>query len=158
MATVTTKGDLVLIALRKSGLASNSSLTQPEPEMIDDALTDLELMIAEWENKGIRLGFVFSPVDAGPDTGDLHGLLPGDVNSVAMCLAQRILTDTLRPVPPSLAAQSRDAYEAMLYRQIEIPELVRRNDMPRGAGNKEWCGNGRFYVEPDNTETLQTQD
>ena len=158
MATVTTKGDIVLVALRKAGLASNSTIVQPEPEMVDDALTDLELMLSEWENEGIRLGFIFSDEFEGPDTGDDHGLLPGDINSVAFCLAQRILTDTLRPVPPSLASQARSAYEAMLYRQIEIPPLQRRNDMPRGSGNKEFGGYGRFYVEIGEEDEITTQD
>lgn len=149
MATVTTKGDLVLVALRKAGLASRSTLVQPEPEMVEDALTDLELMIAEWENKGIRLGYQFADEQLGADTGDDHGLLQGDINSVALCLAQRILTDVNRVVPQSLATQARDAYEAMLYRQVEIPTLQRRNDMPVGQGNKGWGSFDRFYVEPD---------
>lgn len=153
MATVTTKGDLVLVALRKAGLASRSTLVQPEPEMVEDALTDLELMIAEWENKGIRLGYHFADEQLGADTGDDHGLLPGDINSVALCLAQRILTDVNRVVPQSLAVQARDAYEAMQYRQIEVPSLQRRNDMPTGQGNRGAFGGGRFYCEVDPVET-----
>lgn len=158
MATVTTKGDLVLIALRKAGLASRSSLIQPEPEMVDDALTDLELMLAEWENEGIVLNYLFAEETEGPDTGDLHQLNPGDINSVALCLAKRILTDVRQAIPDSLATQAKEAYEAMLYRQVSIPSLVRRNDMPTGQGNKSYNGYGRFYVEQNPEEQLTTGD
>ncbi|WOZ57839.1 peptidoglycan hydrolase [Shewanella phage ZP9] len=148
MATVTTKGDIVLLALRKAALASNSTLTQPEPEMVDDALTDLELMLAEWLNKSIDIGFAFADPLVGPDTGDDHGIESGNVNAVAFNLAKRILTDNLRPVPDSLAAQAVEAYESLLYTTLTIPSLQRRNDMPVGKGNKPVSSRGRFYIEP----------
>lgn len=158
MATVKTKGDIVLLALRKAAIASNSTLTEPEPQMVDDALTDLELMIAEWENEGIHIGFYFADDEYGPDTNEDHKVLPGDINAVAFCLAKRILTDSLRAVPDSLATQADSAYTAMLYRQVRVPPLVRRNDMPRGQGNKAWATTGRFYVEPDIQNDLETGD
>ena len=39
-----TKGDLVLKALRKAGLYSNATLTDADPQAIEDAINDLEDM------------------------------------------------------------------------------------------------------------------
>ena len=149
MATVTTKGDIVILALRKSAIASNSTLTEPEPQMVEDALTDLELFMYEIENMAVTVGYLFSDPDIGPDTNDLHGMSMGDVNGIALNLAKRILTDVLKPVPDSLATQAQQAYDAILYRVIDIPQLQRRNDMPRGIGNKAFGYWDRFYHETD---------
>ena len=43
-----TKGDLVLKALRKAGLYSNATLTDADPQAIEDAINDLEDMMAAW--------------------------------------------------------------------------------------------------------------
>ena len=53
---LTTKGDLVLAALRKLGVASNATLTDVEPQSMEDGVNDLEMMMAEW------LGGDVSPV------------------------------------------------------------------------------------------------
>lgn len=50
-----TKGDLVLKALRKAGLYSNATLTDADPQAIEDAINDLEDMMAAWQAKGIEL-------------------------------------------------------------------------------------------------------
>lgn len=154
MATVTTKGDIVLIALRKAAIASNSTLTQPEPQMVDDALTDMEMMLAEWGNKSIDVGYLFADPEVGPDTGEEHGVKAGNVNAIAFNLAKRILTDNLRPVPDSLATQSDEAYNALLYSVLTIPTLQRRNDMPVGKGNNPVSSRGRFYIEPVEEEVV----
>ena len=44
-----TKGDLVLKALRKAGLYSNATLTDADPQAIEDAINDLEDMMAAWQ-------------------------------------------------------------------------------------------------------------
>lgn len=51
-----TKGDLVLKALRKAGLYSNATLTDADPQAIEDAINDLEDMMAAWQAKVSSLG------------------------------------------------------------------------------------------------------
>ncbi|HBM1701450.1 TPA: hypothetical protein LUJ01_004500, partial [Salmonella enterica subsp. enterica] len=45
---IKTKGDLVRAALRKLGVASDATLTDVEPQSMQDAVDDLEAMMAEW--------------------------------------------------------------------------------------------------------------
>lgn len=52
---IKTKGDLVRAALRKLGVASDATLTDVEPQSMQDAIDDLEAMMAEWYQDGKAL-------------------------------------------------------------------------------------------------------
>ncbi|EOU8927092.1 packaged DNA stabilization gp4 family protein [Escherichia coli] len=56
-----TKGDLVLKALRKAGLYSNATLTDADPQAIEDAINDLEDMMAAWQaNQSYTVGTTYT--------------------------------------------------------------------------------------------------
>lgn len=146
-----TKGDIALLALRRAGIASSATLTQPEPASVGDALEDLELMMAQWLVDGIDIGYL--PTDP-PQPDDESGLELWAVEPVALKLAEKVLIDNLRPVPDTLASQIQRGYELICSQVAVIPSLARRNDMPVGAGNKPWfSGRDRFYIEPDTSST-----
>lgn len=146
-----TKGDIALLALRRAGIASSATLTQPEPASVGDALEDLELMMAQWLVDGIDIGYL--PTDP-PQPDDESGLELWAVEPVALKLAEKVLIDNLRPVPDALASQIQRGYELICSQVAVIPSLARRNDMPVGAGNKPWLsGRDRFYIEPDTSST-----
>ncbi|WP_366537142.1 packaged DNA stabilization gp4 family protein, partial [Salmonella enterica] len=92
---IKTKGDLVRAALRKLGVASDATLTDVEPQSMQDAVDDLEAMMAEWyqDGKGIITGYVFSDDDNPPAEGDDHGLRSSAVSAVFHNLACRIAPD-----------------------------------------------------------------
>lgn len=146
-----TKGDIALLALRRAGIASSATLTQPEPASIGDALEDLELMMAQWLADGIDIGYL--PTDP-PQPDDESGLELWAVEPVALKLAEKVLIDNLRAIPDALASQIQRGYELACSQAAAIPSLSRRNDMPVGAGNKQWfSGRDRFYIEPDTSST-----
>ena len=146
-----TKGDIALLALRRAGIASSATLTQPEPASVGDALEDLELMMAQWLVDGIDIGYL--PTDP-PQPDDESGLELWAVEPVALKLAEKVLIDNLRQVPDALASQIQRGYELVCSQVAVIPSLARRNDMPVGAGNKPWfSGRDRFYIEPDTSST-----
>lgn len=146
-----TKGDIALLALRRAGIASSATLTQPEPASVGDALEDLELMMAQWLVDGIDIGYL--PTDP-PQPDDESGLELWAVEPVALKLAEKVLIDNLRPVPDALASQIQRGYELICSQVAVIPSLARRNDMPVGAGNKPlFGGRDRFYIETDASST-----
>ena len=146
-----TKGDIALLALRRAGIASSATLTQPEPASVGDALEDLELMMAQWLVDGVDIGYL--PTDP-PQPDDESGLELWAVEPVALKLAEKVLIDNLRQVPDALASQIQRGYELICSQVAVIPSLARRNDMPVGAGNKPWfSGRDRFYIEPDTSST-----
>lgn len=146
-----TKGDIALLALRRAGIASSATLTQPEPASVGDALEDLEMMMAQWLADGIDIGYL--PTDP-PQPDDESGLELWAVEPVALKLAEKVLIDNLRPVQDALASQIQHGYELVCSQVAVIPSLARRNDMPVGAGNKSWfSGRDRFYIEEDSSAT-----
>lgn len=146
-----TKGDIALLALRRAGIASSATLTQPEPASVGDALEDLELMMAQLLVDGVDIGYL--PTDP-PQPDDESGLELWAVEPVSLKLAEKVLIDNLRPVPDALASQIQRGYELVCSQVAVIPSLARRNDMPVGAGNKAWfSGRDRFYIEEDSSAT-----
>lgn len=130
-----TKGDIVLLALRRAGIASSATLTQPEPQSVADALDDLEYLMAQYKADGIDISYLPT---ATPSPDDDSGLELWAVEPVALQLASKILIDNIRPIPDALASQIQKSHELICAKVAVIPSLARRNDMPVGAGNKGW--------------------
>lgn len=143
MATPT-KEQLVLRALRRAGIASSATLLSPEPESMQDALIDLEDMMADWESRGLSLSYRYTSAPQ-PQPSEESGVPPFAVAAIANNLARILLIDISMPIPDELATQADAGYRQLLGRRIVVPMLQRRSDMPMGTGN-----NGRrYYHETD---------
>ncbi|MGJ7647272.1 packaged DNA stabilization gp4 family protein [Escherichia coli] len=71
---LTTKGDLVLAALRKLGVAIKRHVNRCRiRSSMEDGVNDLEMMMAEWlggdASPGINVGYIFADADVAPDPG-----------------------------------------------------------------------------------------
>lgn len=134
-----TKGDLVRAALRKLGIASDATLTDVEPQSIEDGVNDLEMMMAEWDNNGtgIITGYAFTDQDNPPTDGDDSGLNPWEISAVYHNLAVRIAPDYGIEAPIKLISTARYGKELILkqtayLRAVRAPYPGR---MPIGTGN-----------------------
>lgn len=103
-----TKGDLVLKALRKAGLYSNATLTDADPQAIEDAINDLEDMMAAWQAKGIELGYQFADTENGimPLPDDDSGTRVGHLDDAYMSNG--------KPVGITLYQLPRSKYEELI--------------------------------------------
>ncbi|MBG6243132.1 MAG: hypothetical protein EKE20_15520 [Candidatus Symbiopectobacterium sp. Dall1.0] len=136
---IATKGDLVRAALRKLAIASNATLTDVEQQSMQDAVDDLESMMAEWyqDGKGIITGYKFADMDNLPVEGDDHGLRSSAVSAVFHNLACRIAPDYLLEATAKIIATAKYGKE-LLYKQTAIERAKRApypNRMPIGSGN-----------------------
>lgn len=151
MPTPTTKGSLVLRALRRAGLASSAMLLAPEPESIQDGLRDLEDMMASWEADGVALSYRYTGAPE-PQPEEEAGVPDWAVNAIAHNLALIMCVDNQRPPPDRLVTLAFNDLRIVKSRLVTVPSLQRRNDMPRGIGNatgaSPW-GYDRFYRETD---------
>lgn len=136
---ITTKGDIVRAALRKLGVASDATLTDVEPQSMQDAIDDLETMMAEWyqNGKGIVTGYVFSDADNPPSDGDSHGMRTSSVSAVLHNLAVRIAPDYAVEPSPKVVTTARYGKEQLVKltatsRAKRAPYPLR---MPTGSGN-----------------------
>ena len=147
---LSTKGDIVRAALRKAAIASNATLTNVEPESMADGLFDLELMMAELDGNGVRLGYVMSAGDPQPD--DSHGLPDWAVGPVTHNLAVLVLPDYVREASATLVNKARFGYQTLLKSVASktTPKYRYPNGWPLGSGNILWerVGIRYFHFAP----------
>lgn len=134
-----TKGDIVRAALRKLGVASDATLTDVEPQSMQDAVEDLENMMSEWyqDGKGIITGYEFTDPLNPPADGDDHGMRSSSVSAVIHNLALRIAPDYA--VEPSSKVVTTARYgKEQLYKLSALKRAKRApypSRMPTGSGN-----------------------
>ncbi len=98
---------------------------------MQDAVDDLEAMMAEWyqDGKGIITGYAFSGDDNPPAEGDDHGLRSSAVSAVFHNLACRIAPDYALEATAKIIATAKYGKE-LLYKQTAIArakELLTRH-------------------------------
>ncbi|PHM51533.1 packaged DNA stabilization gp4 family protein [Xenorhabdus sp. KK7.4] len=150
-----TKGDLVLKALRKAGLYSDATLMDAEPQSVEDSIGDLEDMMAQWQVKGIELGYRFADSVNGvqPMPDDDSGIPAWANDGVSLKLAVQICMDNVIQPSDALLTSADAAYQSICIALTTVPPLERRNDMPTGAGNRKAFSWDRFYIEKNNPMT-----
>lgn len=159
MATQT-KEKIVMIALRRAGVASSAMLLAPEPESIQDALNDLENMLANWESEGVVLAYRYTGKPQ-PEPSEESGLPDWAIEPVAYNLAIRVCLDNQRPISSDLKRLAFEGLRTLKSRRVTVPSLQRRFDMPRGAGNGSGIapfGRDRFYREHDSLTDDNSKD
>lgn len=136
MAMTLTKGEIVQFALRKPAIASNASLTDVEPQSVEDAIQDLENMMYEWQINPGDIGYLFSADGEDPDPGDDSGLPRKYMHAVGYQLMLRILSDYNLEPSASVLTNAWRSYDALLTDTLTVPSMRRRGDFPVGQGNK----------------------
>ncbi|MCX8958319.1 recombinase RmuC [Erwinia psidii] len=139
---LTTKGEIVLAALRKASLASNATLTDVDPQSLEDGLEDLDLMMFEWlmddDRRGIDVGYAFSDSGVSPLPEDAHNLPDFCLNAVLINLAVRMMPDYGQEAPARLVAKASYGKERILkwLAKSRTPHLSYPDRMPTGSGNR----------------------
>lgn len=163
-----TKGDLVNAALRKLGIASDATLTDVEPQSVGDAVSDLEMMMAEWyqNGDGIDAGYSFAVGTDFADPGDDHGMPSQAVSAVVHNLAVRIAPDYAIEPMSKVVMSARNGKE-LLYKGSAITRARKAgrlgypNRMPTGSGNRGLAANSFNYFhrqDDDNADNTTSID
>lgn len=158
-----TKGDIVRAALRKAAIASNATLTNVEPESMADGLFDLELMMAELDGNGVRVGFKLAddPDVVSPD--DDSGLPDWAVAPVIMNLCVMVLPDYVREANSVVVSRANFGLQTLMKATANqtTPKYRYPNGWPMGSGNILYrrVGIRYFHFAPqvtiENDGTLQ---
>lgn len=81
-------------------------------------------------------------------------IIPAWANDgVALKLAVQVCMDNVIQPSDALLTAADSAYQTICIALTKIPPLERRNDMPRGSGNKSAFTRNRFYIEKDDPST-----
>jgi hypothetical protein len=127
-----THNDLINVAMRKAGFSSR--INPPSQDMIEDAFTDLKLLIPELSS---QLPIVAAQFNQYGDITEPCGLEDGWINAIAYELAKRIQPDYASVLGPDFLTSAMDSMTNLKLALLEVPSLERRSDMPVGAGWKQ---------------------
>jgi len=140
-----TRRDFVNGALEEIGLASYAY--DATAEELTGAMRRLDAMMAEWNAKGIRIGY---PIPSGPATGSLDDEtnVPDSAWEAVTCgLALRIAPSYGKSVMPATMTNAKRAYNTLLNLHA-APVEMQLPEMPAGAGNKPWRYDDAFTLDP----------
>ena len=149
------KRQFVAAAFEEIGLASY--VFDLQPEQLQSAMRRLDAMMADWNGKGIQLGY---PLPGSPQDSDLDepSEVPDSANQAIITnLAIRIAPSYGKVVMLETKAVAKDSYNTLLSRAAMPPEQQLPGTMPSGAGNKTTVADS-FMPKPADRLTTGTGD
>ena len=136
------KRQFIEAAFAEIGLASY--VFDLQPEQLEAARQRLDAMMADWNGKGIRLGY---PIPVSPQDGsiDEQTNVPDSAYEAIICnLGIRLAPSYGKQVMNETKATAKQGYDTLMQRATFPLEQQFPNTMPSGAGNKPW----RVYDNP----------
>lgn len=140
------KRQFVTAAFEEIGLASYVFDLQPQD--LETALRRLDAMIAEWNAKGIRLGY---PIPGSPQFSDIDAQseVPDSANEAIICnLAMRLAPGFGKTLNALTASTAKMGYNTLLSRATMPMEQQFPRTLPAGAGQKPWRWDDPFMQPP----------
>ena len=140
------KKQFVTAAFEEIGLASYVFDLQPQD--LETALRRLDAMIAEWNAKGIRLGY---PLPGSPQFSDIDAQseVPDSANEAIICnLAMRLAPGFGKTLNALTASTAKMGYNTLLARATMPMEQQFPRTLPAGAGQKPWRWDDPFMQPP----------
>ncbi|MCY1400851.1 P22 tail accessory factor [compost metagenome] len=137
-----TKRQFVEQAFSEIGLAGY--IFDLSPEQLQNALRQLDSMMAGWNARGIRVGY---PLPGSPNDSDLdqETNVPDAANeAIYLNLGIRIGPTFGKTLMPELKANAKMAYDTVLLQAALPMERQFPRTLPAGSGNKPW----RVYDDP----------
>ena len=136
------KRQYVEAAFAEIGMAGYVFALQPQD--LEQALRRLDAMMAEWNAKGIRLGY---PLPGSPQFSDINAQseVPDSANEAIITnLGMRLAAGYGKAVMPQTMMVAKQAYNTLLARATFPVQQQLPGTMPAGAGTKPW----RVYDNP----------
>jgi hypothetical protein len=129
-----TKGQIIEDAFAEIGFASYDFDIPAEKS--ENALRRLDAMMAEWDAKGIRLGYPLSSIPGNGELTDDSNIPDSAWEAVVTNLAKRLAPSVGKMVSPNTMEVARTSYNTILMRSAMPPQMQLPGSMPRGAGYK----------------------
>jgi hypothetical protein len=150
------KRQFIEAAFDEIGLAAYTFDMQPE--QYQSALRRLDALMADWNERGIRLGY---PLPGSPQASNLdeQTSVPDRANEAIITnLACRIAPSYGKQVMPATMTTAHFALNTIMVRAAIPVPMQLPNTMPVGAGNKPWCLQGDPFMPEPVPSILAGQD
>jgi len=105
------------------------------PEQREAALRRLDSMMAEWNGRGLRLGYPIPDNPADSDIDDSSNIPDAAWEAVITNLALRIAPSYGKQVNPETKVTARHSLNT-IFARASLPTEMKLISMPSGAGNK----------------------
>ena len=150
-----TKHQLIDEAFEELGLAAHAYDISPEER--ESALRKLDAMMATWNGRGLRLGYVTtsSPEDSDPDTESEVSDMA--VEAIYKNLAIRLAPSFGKTVSQNTRIDARIALNSLLAQSVKPNEMAITN-LPYGAGAKRWRNNADNFLPKPEDPILAGED
>jgi len=105
------------------------------PEQREAALRRLDSMMAEWNGRGLRLGYPVPDNPADSDIDDSSNIPDAAWEAIITNLALRIAPSYGKQVNPETKVTARHSLNT-IFARASLPTEMKLPSMPSGAGNK----------------------
>jgi hypothetical protein len=144
-----TKREFVEQAMAEIGLAV--SVFDLQAEDLERGCQRLDTMMAEWNGRGIRVGYPMNnPTDVDPDTDT--GVPDYANEAIIANLAIRLAPAFGRKVMGETKSSAAQGLISLRARTATPPLMQYPSTLPVGAGNKPWRNTNNPFFEPDTNE------
>jgi hypothetical protein len=148
-----TKRELVLQAFGE--LALYGYEFELTPEEMQTGLIKMDSLLAEWQQRGINIGYALPATQLDSDLDDQSGIPDWCNSAVYLNLAIRMSGGFGKAVPVELKIAAKQAYDPLLWQAAYPRQQQLPSTLPVGAGNRAWRFTTRpFFPQPD-TSTVQ---
>jgi hypothetical protein len=144
---VTTKLEIITDALGEIGLGRY--VFDTSPERLQTALHRLDGMAAEWDGKGIRVGY-----NLGGDINSDSGIPDTNRECFVLNLAVRIGPGFGKNVSVDTKVAAKNAWSALYVSMGRQPVQARPPHLPVGAGNRAGVLGPQYFPETTEVEGL----
>lgn len=119
-----------------------------EPEDYQYAVGVANAMMAEWEGQGVHAGDWPIPDDPTADTMQTVVAIPAtNWRAIWTSLALALAPSAGKQPEQATAAYAKLAFERLLVRRVEIPQMQRPQTMPIGTGWNRGIKDRQFYQQ-----------
>lgn len=149
-----TKRQFIELAFDEIGLGYPYSINSDQYE---PALKKLDAMMAQWNAKGIRVGY---PIPSSPENSDIadETNVPDSANAaIYLNLAIRIAPSFGKQLSIETKQYAKQSYNTLLS-ITTMPQERQITGLPKGAGNKPYRLGGSDFMPPPTDPLLAGQD
>jgi hypothetical protein len=139
-------------AFSKIGFANY--LYDLQPEQLQEALGDLDSMMATWDAQGIRLGWSIPNDATASDLDDEVDVPYYAREAIFLQLGLRLAPSVGKTVSPHMLADALRSYNALMRQMAQPTPLRFPNTLPSGAGNKPWRNINNPFLGPTSDPLL----
>lgn len=144
-----TKREIINMAFEEIGLAAY--VFDLQPQQIEGSLRRLDIMMATWNGKGLRLGYPLPSALGNSDPDQEMDVSDMALEAMALGLAVRIAPGFGKAVSPDTKVAAKSAYNQLIAQSAKPIEMqLNSYSIPAGAGNKG-ASRATFLAEPAST-------